>query len=494
MKISRLLDRSFIATLAVTVLIAAAMSAMFLESRKAIERADMYSKIRTTLLERLLLREDYLFTRSESSLAQIFEKDASLDEMFLKLRPNRLTDEYGALYEELITGDTNVSALFKMLLDSGQSPAHTGELSFMWNEDERQLLNQILIKAFIINEDARRLEKLDRANNARLNRGIVWLSVCCIAVLITLIALNRFFISKALTVGIERLRSGATSIGRGNFGTRLSLFPDDEISEVAREINAMAASLSNSFESIRKLEKVASRRNAQLEAANRELEAFAYSVAHDLRAPLRSIDGFASILLEDYGDALGDEGNRLLNIIKSCGMTMDRLTQDILDLTKVGKAELNLIRVDMRALAQESVALCAAPAELADFEISIAALPDALADRAMMQRVWENLLSNAVKYSKPSPVHRIEVRGIAQDGTSEYSVQDHGTGFDQRYEGKLFTIFQRLHDPEKFNGTGVGLSIVKTIVEKHGGRVWAEGRVGFGAKFSFSIPSEVEHG
>ncbi len=147
-----------------------------------------------------------------------------------------------------------------------------------------------------------------------------------------------------------------------------------------------------------------------------------------------------------------------------------------------------------KTTAIESFGICANPFELADFEFTVDKLPDAIADRSMMQRVWENLLSNAVKYSMPSPAHKIEVRGALQDGMAVYSVEDHGSGFDQRYAGKLFNLFQRLHGSDEFHGTGVGLSIVKSIVEKHGGTVWAEGRVGLGAKFSFSIPSEANHG
>jgi light-regulated signal transduction histidine kinase (bacteriophytochrome) len=223
--------------------------------------------------------------------------------------------------------------------------------------------------------------------------------------------------------------------------------------------------------------------------ANRELEAFSYSVAHDLRAPLRSIDGFASILQEDYGEALGEEGRRLLGIIRSSGQAMDILTQDLLELTKAGKTDPVKIPVDMGALATETFGLCADPSVLAGFDFTVRELPAAMADRSMMRQVWLNLLSNAVKYSVPGKVHRIEVDGLVKDGMNVYSVRDHGAGFDQRYVGKLFGLFQRLHGSEEFQGTGIGLSIVKMIIERHGGKVWAEGSVGKGATFSFAIPT-----
>ena len=267
-----------------------------------------------------------------------------------------------------------------------------------------------------------------------------------------------------------------------------------EAEDSRRRFEAEAKHNQSLLEMNASLERKVEQRTAELKTSNKELEAFAYSVAHDLRAPLRSIDGFACILQEDYGKALGEEGRRLLEIIRSSGLKMDALTLDLLELTKVGKIELEKSVVDMGALALEAFGICAARSVLATFDFKPGNPPAALADRSMMQQVWLNLLSNAVKYSVPGNVHRVEVDGFAEDGMNVYSVRDYGVGFDQHYAGKLFGVFQRLHGSEEFQGSGIGLSIVKKIVERHGGKVWAEGRLGQGATFHFSIPGGHEHG
>ncbi|MBU0927046.1 MAG: PAS domain-containing protein [Spirochaetes bacterium] len=231
-------------------------------------------------------------------------------------------------------------------------------------------------------------------------------------------------------------------------------------------------------------------RTAELKASNDDLQSFAYSVAHDLRAPLRSIDGFARILQEEYGPALNDEGRRIIGVIRESDQRMDALIRDLLEFTRLGKADLAMAAVDMRALAVESFGSCGDPALLGTFDFSVGELPQAIADEPMMRRVWVNLLSNAVKYSANKDDRRIEVYGSYAGDSLEYSVRDHGAGFDGKYGQKLFGIFQRLHSAAEFPGTGVGLAIVKRIIQRHGGTVSAEGRVGEGATFRFSLPKK----
>jgi len=237
-----------------------------------------------------------------------------------------------------------------------------------------------------------------------------------------------------------------------------------------------------------KLEETVEHRTAELKTSNAELEAFAYSVAHDLRAPLRSIDGFSSILQEEYEPVLGEEGKRLLRIIRESNRTMDELISNLLEVSRVSRVELKMSMVDMRLLALKAFKQCAEAEAAADFEFALGELPMAMADDILMERVWVNLLSNAIKYSMRSPVHRIEIRGYLQDAMTVYVVKDHGAGFDQRYVDKLFGLFQRLHHSDGFKGSGIGLSIIKRIIERHGGTAWAEGQLGQGATFYFSLP------
>ncbi len=236
------------------------------------------------------------------------------------------------------------------------------------------------------------------------------------------------------------------------------------------------------------LEQRVSQRTAQLEAANKELEAFAYSVSHDLRAPLRAIDGFSGILREDYADKLDDEGRRLLGVVGSNAKRMEQLIDDILKFSRTGRTELSLVRVDMDKLARGAVEELCANDACKRAQIDIGALPPALGDSSMLRQVIVNLLGNAVKFSRNKDEPRIEIEGESQGDEVVYHVRDNGVGFDMRQADKLFGVFQRLHGGEEFEGTGIGLAIVKRIVSRHGGRVWAEGHPNEGAVFHFSLP------
>jgi signal transduction histidine kinase len=236
------------------------------------------------------------------------------------------------------------------------------------------------------------------------------------------------------------------------------------------------------------LEQRVRERTAQLEAANQELEAFAYSVSHDLRAPLRSMDGFSRIVLEDYADKLDAEGIRLLNIIRTNAVKMDRLIADLLALSRVSRGELRFSRIDMTGLAQAVYHEIASPEVQQKFVFSVAPLPAARGDPTLMRRVWDNLIANALKYTMPKDERRIEIGGYAEKGMNVYYVKDSGVGFDPDYAHKLFGVFQRLHKEDEFEGTGVGLAIVQRIVHRHGGRTWAEGNLDRGATLYFSLP------
>ncbi len=230
---------------------------------------------------------------------------------------------------------------------------------------------------------------------------------------------------------------------------------------------------------------------AQLEAANKELEAFAYSVSHDLRGPLRAIDGFSRIIIEDYADRLDAEGNRLLEVIRNNTRKMDELISDMLALSRVSRLDMTFTTIDMTKMAAAAFSENVPPEVQQKFKFSIAALPPATADPTLMRQVWVNLITNAVKYTLPKEDRRIEVGGYQQDGNNVYYVKDSGVGFNPAYAHKLFGVFQRLHKVEDFEGTGVGLAIVQRVVQRHGGSTWAEGKVDEGATFYFSIPGKA---
>jgi PAS domain S-box-containing protein len=229
-------------------------------------------------------------------------------------------------------------------------------------------------------------------------------------------------------------------------------------------------------------------RTVQLEAANKELESFSYSVSHDLRAPLRAINGFARILTEDQGDKLDAEGRRVLRVVCGEASRMGHLIDDLLQFSRLGRQPLRKSVTDMTALVRAIYEELRAqtPERTVDFVLD--SLPDVPADPALLRQVWFNLLDNAWKFTRHREHARIVLSGSIQAGEAIYSVADNGAGFDMRYGGKLFAVFQRLHALDEFEGTGVGLALVQQVVRRHGGRVWAEGAVDRGATFSFSLP------
>jgi PAS domain S-box-containing protein len=227
-------------------------------------------------------------------------------------------------------------------------------------------------------------------------------------------------------------------------------------------------------------------RTQALEVANRELESFSYSVSHDLRAPLRHVDGFARMLVEDAADRLQPEDRRYLDTITESVRRMGALIDDLLALSRFGRKPLELQPVDMAALARDS--LRDLPAPLPDIRIGV--LPQAEGDPALLRQVWTNLLSNAVKYSAPrGEGARVDVEGEADGEVLRYRVRDNGVGFDMRHAGKLFGVFQRLHGEDRFHGTGVGLAIVQRVVHRHGGAVRADATPDAGATFTFELPA-----
>jgi len=228
--------------------------------------------------------------------------------------------------------------------------------------------------------------------------------------------------------------------------------------------------------------------NQQLEAANKELEGFSYSVSHDLRTPLRAIDGFSRILADEHASELSQEGLRVLDIILANTAKMSRLIDDILAFSRMGRAELKRAEIDMQEMVQTTYAELQTTIARRSIEFKVGALPRTFADSGMVKQVIVNLLDNAIKYSAPVPNACIEVEGRIENSEAVYVVKDNGVGFDMKYAGKLFGVFQRLHSNTEFSGTGIGLSIVKRIITRHGGRVWADGKQGQGATFGFALP------
>jgi len=228
------------------------------------------------------------------------------------------------------------------------------------------------------------------------------------------------------------------------------------------------------------------------------LESFSYSISHDLRAPLRAVNGYARILEEDYRDLFDDEGRRLLGVVQDNAKKMGALIDDLLAFSRLGRKEINRSRVNMTSLVQNVLdEQNTGPGFKAS--VTIEKLLPAMADQPLMKQVWVNLLSNAIKYSSTHAAPCITIRSYAKDGELYYSIADNGVGFDMQYVHKLFGVFQRLHSADDFEGTGVGLALAHRIITKQGGRIWAQAEEGKGATFTFCLPGtktlkKTDHG
>ena len=240
------------------------------------------------------------------------------------------------------------------------------------------------------------------------------------------------------------------------------------------------------------LERRVIERTAQLEAANKELEAFSYSVSHDLRAPLRAVDGFSQAVLEDYGAQLPEEGRRHLQTIRGGAQQMGVLIDDLLTFSRLSRAPLNKQKVSANGLVRSALDELSLQREGRQIDLRIGDLPACAGDPALLRQVWINLLSNAFKYTQKRAAAVVEIGCETRPEGPVYFVRDNGTGFDMRHAGKLFGVFQRLHRAEEYPGTGVGLAIVQRIIHRHGGRVWAEAAPDRGATFHFTLGGDPQ--
>jgi PAS domain S-box-containing protein len=254
---------------------------------------------------------------------------------------------------------------------------------------------------------------------------------------------------------------------------------DDEIQRAKAEEEVKALNST--------LEARVQERTEALNAVNKELEAFAYTVSHDLRAPLRAIDGFSKILMEDYFESLDEQGRVVCNVISENAEKMGQLIDELLQFSRLSRSELHFLPVDMNPMIDSLFEMLTTPEQRRIIKLSCPKLPIVEADPLMIKQVWQNLLSNAVKFSRKKEEPVIKIDSYQTNDAVVFTVEDNGAGFNMKYASKLFGVFQRLHTVKEFEGTGVGLAIVQRIVRRHGGEVWAESEVGTGAKFYFTL-------
>ncbi|HET7317498.1 MAG TPA: ATP-binding protein, partial [Nitrospirota bacterium] len=297
-----------------------------------------------------------------------------------------------------------------------------------------------------------------------------------------------------VTRSIHELQKGAEAVAAGNLGHRVGTAARDEIGSLSRSFDAMTEALHRDIarrekaeSDIRSLNDELQHHVRQLEESNRELEAFSYSVSHDLRSPLRSIDGFSLALIEDYADKLDDEGKEYLARVRAATQRMGQLIDDLLKLSRLARMEINREQVDLSALAASIASRLRQNHPEREAEFIIAGGLTGLGDERLLTAALENLFGNAWKFSEKTPRTVIEFGVTDAGGDPAFFVKDNGAGFDMAYAHKLFSPFQRLHHAAEFSGTGIGLATVKRIIDRHGGRVWIEGAVGKGTTVYFTL-------
>ncbi|MBK8576432.1 MAG: HAMP domain-containing protein [Elusimicrobia bacterium] len=302
-----------------------------------------------------------------------------------------------------------------------------------------------------------------------------------------------------ITRHVESLLKTTGRLSAGDLSARTGVGNETgELADLARAIDGMARALKERNDELEEshstLEKQVAARTRELAESNRQLEAFSFSISHDLRAPLRAIDGFSQILLNEHASSLLPEGRRVLELVVKNSKHMAQLIEDLLAFSRLGRQDVVGGELHMGEMAREVYQELTTPGGARTIDFTVAPMPNARGDNSMVHQVWMNLLENALKFTSRNDRAVIEVGAHEGERENTYFVKDNGVGFDPRFAGKLFQVFQRLHGSSQFSGTGVGLAIVHRIIQKHGGRVWAESRPGQGAQFFFTLPAVSPRG
>lgn len=303
------------------------------------------------------------------------------------------------------------------------------------------------------------------------------------------------FLQKGISTPILALAETAKVISeQKDYTVRATKLGDDEVGSLTDAFNQMLTQIQEQTETLnefnQKLEQKVIERTTELESAYKELEGFSYSVSHDLRAPLRALNSYSRIIEEDYALVLDDEAKRLLGNIQANSFKMGLLIDDLLSFSKLGKKEIKKINIDVEELVKNVIQETNTTTQH-HATIKIDSLTPTMADYSLLYQVWVNLISNAVKYSGKKEKPEVLIGSTANEDEITYYVKDNGAGFNMEYYNKLFGVFQRLHDSDDFEGTGIGLAIVNRIITKHGGKVWAEGKLNEGATFYFTLPNQI---
>jgi len=481
-------------------LVVALVSMVFVTSgriAKENKKHQMLMDVYKSVSELDIVTYDYLLHREKRMERQRNIKHDSLGKIL-----DGLADEEGLLpiradYAALGNLFSQITVKYKERQKYIQEGASQKKIDAIIGLEER-LVAQLLITSHSIIIVASRLAEEGYIEATETQRVASSLTVILMIVFATTITTSSLIIARSISKPLTRLADYSRRVGEGEYTADIEIKGKDEVASVASDVKSMVGQLRKHRDHLEELveERTSDlkartteleRANTEVAAINKELEAFAYSVSHDLRAPLRSIDGFSQALMEDYPDKLDEQGKNYLQRVRSAAQRMAVLIDDLLNLSRVTRSDMRRETVDLSVLAQSIAKELqeTQPGRQVDFVI----VPELTTngDSKLLHQLMENLLGNAWKYTGQHPKAKIEFGTSQVDGKETFFVRDDGSGFDMNYADKLFGVFQRLHSQDDFPGTGIGLATVQRIAHRHGGQVWAEGKVEEGATFYFTF-------
>lgn len=469
-----------------------------------------------------ILTYDYVLNPGERLVQQWKSKHASMGEHIAETSATFGSD---VVFERIRKNHHEIFTIFDELIGITEK-IQEGPLrdTSLLDDNSERLVSQLISRSQMMSIDIHALMNESSAATYRTGKKVLAAILMLILASMLISFALVFVIARRISADLQKVKEGTRIIASGDLDYVLPIRRKDEIAELAADFNEMTRKLRKTYsdlnEEIRarkemedalkeseaslqksyaELENRVEERTAdlrktaeQLETANAELESFSYSVSHDLRAPLRAIDGFSQMLLKDMEGKLDSESARKFKVISDNAEKMGRLIDDILAYSRSARTFVSFNKVEIRQGVEDIWRELQAGNPGRQMELIIGDLPTALGDRTLLRQVFSNLLGNAVKFTRNTEKAVIEVYGIQKGAFNTYCVKDNGVGFDMRYYGKLFEIFRRLHSDKDFEGTGVGLAIVKKIVQKHGGTIWAEAKPGAGATFCFTLPHRQE--
>jgi len=451
------------------------------EVEDASSRRRQTTELARGLTELRLVTFEYMLHRHERPRQQ--ERDVS--ERLIRLID--VTPFSGAAQSEVLAHlrEQSVAAhrLFEELVETPAADGLNAANDDAIRRFEAHLSSRLLILQQESLADAFRLSDFSTERINAAQQRVVIVILAGLALIALTMGAAAWLINRSVLAPIHRLEQATREVAAGNWGYQLAIDSDDEIGEMSKNFDAMTHSLRMSFAQIE-------RSNQELAALNQEIEAFSYSVSHDLRGPLRSMDGFSQALLEDYGDKLDDEAQDSLRRIRAASQRMGRLIDELLGLSRVTRAELKLKPVNLSEIAREIAESLTQqqPDRAVQWDIEDGLIVQA--DKALIQIAMQNLLENAWKFTGKIDKPVIRVGATEREGKKECFVADNGVGFDMAYADRLFGAFQRLHHENEFPGTGIGLAIVQRIFRRHEGKIWVQAKPGLGATFFFELKEQ----